>query len=1412
MPEINVRNNNINRTADDNLIMLAKNIARAYHEIGVLTEREYNRTRRTNDLNIINDVIGDIPNMEMGQRLKFCKSFVANDTENFNNATPAILAYAYMATRGEDTPMARALATRIDDMSADFANSGGMVLENGTDWPLVDLSNIADVYEGFTNALNARIADLDAARDATKISEMKSNLAQMETVISEYDNAWGLNRVHAENAQQYERRWNELNDALNRAKLSDETKEQVKKYNFTDENKETIPQFLENGELDSDSRVAALLDLARGDIARRRVTDIDSDIDADKIGEELNDEFLIKLYETANADKIVQMSQENPETFMDTQKRNEFIRGLATQGGEISDIAYNAALDENANATAGWTSRFKKKLGTSADKVSGLFDKVFHRNEKVDRLSGARMAPQPIDMRQKRIELFKRILKGFASGFVASAIITTIATAAAATAGISLAASMAAIGIITAIGMGIIQVRRWQKNHPDGKLKDMLKDTRLLTSLEVSAVAVIAMCFGAAGMAEAAMALGYGALALGGTKNAVEAYRDARNFRSADGKRMSVAESIAWAIANAGAVVAGGLTGRMAANAAINAYNNANSENRLFQNETTRTERQEFTKEVEHSKTVTDYTDEMLEGAKSRVESWYRDNPDLLQQRIDAIEQYNIEHGTDIDPYRALNVIGLAGEQTPDNMMLHVNNGGAVSSHGQHGVYTGAKWQNTYGYTPEQIDLVAHTFNPDGTINSDAIDIVRNLDLHHLGTRGTVGVVDGLRGAHTDGVLPQNDVARGTETSFNGRVHSVYAPLGETPTQHTETWTETQTDYRNVPVPDYNRVDVNNNMAAFGNYNPRDNRRTALRDRIGTFWNRVRDSRHDESKPVETIEPVKEEPIIEPILEDKPTDEVIVEDTPKTPAPEKIDVNFEDVFTPSVDIDEVEHRPADKEKNPFDLPIVTPVVEQEPVDDKILALTRPQAKAWHDLNARLDKVRKKLDKSPHGSKAAKLRAEESKLKYYIANLCNKIGHNDYEAIERAAREALLREDLNHKAELINAWPGENATKWEVADWRSEIAKLNKNIDKKIEKFNVDTIANARAEESRLYFPAPVPGVQRQKKDARGYVKLPSENELYPHAEDIVIEEPVVMTEPENTPHKTTKAERRAARWAEKQKRKDAHRKFIASLPQKIERFKLFDVLRRAEQKKRENVLPNREYNIPESLEKLTANVTLVDKPITSIRGVPVYLVDIGNNKNPVTQNRERPMVVVQVGETPDDPKNSELIRIPFYLATGLEEYSQRPTGHWYPLSVLTSDGRMLAGQDYNIPELTHIAAALDAELGDIRNYRDVLLSEKRAAHGYEGWVGGSDVMQHLDPMIVKNTFDESVYDNQGLYSSDIDHATLADYQMENALSHVKSSTWVERKRGIGAGIRNIGRRALNRFGFGHDDYEDENER
>ncbi len=1007
MPEINIRNNNRPMT-DDNLIALVKNIARAYREIGMITEREYRRAMDAENINAVQEVIADVPEMDGATRLRFCKSFVGNDTENFNGATPDILAYAYIATRNDNSAMSRALAAKIDEKSADFAREG--VLNKNDE---KSISIIADLYSGFKLALESRIADLDATRDADKIAQMKSNIAQLDATINAYDGMNGLNKLRPEDAEKLNARWNELNGVLGKIGLSAEAKEEVANVKFLDAENNELNQFLDDGGLDPEGRAAALLELTRGNIAREQVARVDEDINAEELDLKLNSEFMAQLR-------------------------------VAAHDGVISDADYNDILNENANATAGWVARAKSKLGAAADKVRGFFGRVFRKNEDVDRLNNVRMASGVVSVRQRRIELSKRILTGMLSGLVAGALITTIVTAAAATAGISRAAAAAMIGVTTAIGIGVVQVVRWHRRQTAAgaptDLRAFLADRRLLTSLGVSAVAVAAMLFGAGGMTATATALGYGALGAGGVKNGVEAFIDARKSRRADGRRMSILEAAAWGVGSTLAVIGGGILGRYLANMGIDAYNNAHKQNTEFQNANTRPE---APREVERTRTVIDWpTDTTHESA---VRSWfgarYPNNPEVMQGLLEAVNQYNTDTGSNLDPWAALRGMAMSGGDP------------------NHGVYNAPGWFNSHGYTADQINAAANALHPDGTYDSHGMDVLKNLVTNNLSSKGYVGEI------------PGHEIRSNID---------VYQSRGEFPTQHTEPWPETQTETAYPDVIDYTRAQ-GDGMAAFGNYNPRD-RKTTPRSRIGTWWNRVNNDRivpvdrghDDEPKPI--IEPVvpAEEPreIIEPVV---PLDEPREIIEPIVPAGDTKDpVNFDDIFVEP--IIEQEPKQESQPENPFDFmpvnPIVKeenrhnpdddiftapiiepePVVEPEPViaDNGILAITRPQAKSWHDLHARLEKTQAKLEKSPRGAKAAKLRAERSKLQYLINNLRNELGHYDDDTIERAAREALLREDLNRKAALVAAGPGANASKWDKLDWRGEIAKIDHKIDKKIE--------------------------------------------------------------------------------------------------------------------------------------------------------------------------------------------------------------------------------------------------------------------------------------------------------------------------------------------------------------------------
>ena len=1398
---------NIRATSDENLIAFAKNIATTYGKMGLLTKKLVTQAVvATNNIDVVNRVISKVGQLDPESKKVFGNYFVGENLENLDMATraPAILAaaYEYISEHRNDSDEMRSrfekIGAHVDVLSANFANTGGMVVNND-EWPLVDTNNIADAYEGLLHTFAARRADVERAGDDAKVAEFNNNLDLLQTVIAEYDHNWGLSNLYPDHADKLDDRWSDLWDALNRAELTPELKENLHKWGFTDAKGNEIPQFKKNGRLDRAGRLAAIIDLARHDVAKRHVARVKEGIDEDKLSAELNEAIEFKLYNMAVADRIVNDATANPEQFNEPEFRAHLLNELSRDGAIISDAGYNAQIDADVNATAGWAARVKSKLRNGAENVGDFFGNIFRPVNRVDRLANVRITGGTADKRTKRIEFFKRILKGFASAFIASAIITTIATAAAATAGISLAASMAAIGMVTAIGMGVVQIARWrraqQKANKPTDIHAFLSDKRLVASLGVSAIAVVAMCFGAAGMATAATSLGYGALALGGAKNTVETFRDARR------SNMSVAESLAWAIANAGAVIAGGFTGRMAANAGINYYNERNPENTLFQNATERTV--EHT--TEHTETRSEYTQNALDNAERIAKMWYRNNPEVLQQRVDAINAYNAEYGTNIDPYRAIMINGDAGGQTFDNMRLHVNNShidpniNDVYSHGNHRVLTDA-WGRAYDFSPDELRAAAHLFNADGSINPDGMNAVVRLD-SHIGESNTVGYMPG-RGVHTDNYLPQNDIARGGEVSPNGRVYSTYSD--GTPATVENTYTTTKTTYENVA--DYNRAN-GDGMAMFGNYN-RSQGNPKLRDRVGAVdknpYKPLRPS--DRRKPIEPIiEPKDDEPhgdidVFPPVVVRKP-DLPVQREKPELPVKPRGDI---DVFPPVIT------------EKPVQKPVIVPVLDDDEPEDKIFAITRAQGKAWKDLHHNMERVLNKMKKSgDNPRKMRELDVQRKDILHDIEQLRNDVGHETDEVIERAADEAIWRENLKQKLiELDNIMqkrPSDAKGKYAMTDWELNVAKVQNNIADLREKLG------DAADESKLYYPMPVPGVQAQKKAARRaeyeaqraemlanptpkptprVKQIPDEIvedvEFKPDFDLPKYESPFMDgTDLDIANHRVPKLDLGRFNKSKYDINDDEIRviggddefvpdlskptnkapvmQVIHEMPRHNERGGLIAALRNAYNKIKKRV-PGREYFVPESLIEIAENANLTRDPVAKINGVPIHLVDLTGNNSPITQNENRAIVVVDIRG----------LRVPFYLSNGNEGGK---AGHWVPLQSLYRNGRWMRfmftdNQLSRIKAFSMISDALDDKIGDIRNYRDIELTAQYQADGKYGFVGGADAIEHVNPETVFHIINSAEYESTrnhmifGTYSDNhvgAEVSWLRDYLDENGL-------------------------------------------
>ncbi len=122
------------------------------------------------------------------------------------------------------------------------------------------------------------------------------------------------------------------------------------------------------------------------------------------------------------------------------------------------------------------------------------------------------------------------------------------------------------------------------------------------------------------------------------------------------------------------------------------------------------------------------YVDGVEANAERILNMWYAENPELLEQRVAAIEAYNQENGTNISPERLLLVASDAGLSAPD---------------GKHTLF-GPAWQEAHGISGDSVDALANLFNKDGSLNMDAQTVEAFNEMDQLvGAKNQVGNVAG---------------------------------------------------------------------------------------------------------------------------------------------------------------------------------------------------------------------------------------------------------------------------------------------------------------------------------------------------------------------------------------------------------------------------------------------------------------------------------------------------------------------------------------------------------------------------------------------------------------------------------------------------------------------------------------------
>ena len=760
------------------------------------------------------------------------------------------------------------LENRMLALSNDFYNEEKLFYQDAT--------NVGDTYEGYmkmTDVLDKYVAEPE--QDEEKKAQLKevlnTNRETLNTYIDDYDAEWNLENATPERAEEVNKRFDEISPMLDKVEIDEETLALVSNFKFMTNGEVEQPFVNKQGEksstytpgatIDPESKLATVVRIAKQNAMQSTIAGTD-EITQESLNKEVSDQLGAALYSFSVGDKVVHGVLENPKAFTDETQRQEFLDNLrnANEPTYLSEEGFEAGVDSSINQSAAYASRLNKKLGKDNPVANQVAVKTLEPLKDLDKRAADRTTDKKMTKREARIALAKRGLKGAVSAFLVSGAITVAATATAtdatltaATGGMNKLAG-AAIGTGLAITAAAMSIRKWRKQRKaEGKprgLMSMLKDPRLATTLATTALGGAALGFAATGNPGVAMACGSAALTVGAGSNAVFTAKDARKMG------LSKAEALGWGVVNAAATVAAGFGGRATANAAIDLYNQHNPDNTTFQHkEKIGSHTEEYTEQG--TRTVIDYGALNENAQEFLQDNWYKDNPELLQQRIDALTAAGVEN-----PHHALLIAHDAGLRAPDNMQMWDGS----TSHGNHTVLTHS-WAEQNGVNPDSVDAFKHLFNNDGSVNSDAIAAYKEV-APHVGEDNFVSRIEDrpvIRELYGD-----------RESTYD---HEHKLPMKE------ETYDITKTK----TVDDYGMVRNDNGNVGVGMVGMLASPFKAakkLKERVGSLLDKIVRPKKKELPPAPA-------PVVHEVIQEEPVSPVVVPPVKEEPVPVTV-INEED--------------------------------------------------------------------------------------------------------------------------------------------------------------------------------------------------------------------------------------------------------------------------------------------------------------------------------------------------------------------------------------------------------------------------------------------------------------------------------------------------------------------------------------
>ncbi|MDO4161985.1 MAG: hypothetical protein Q4D80_03140 [Pseudomonadota bacterium] len=726
-------------------------------DMGKVSEEETADSTPEHIIELLNKKMPELSDAELAEfESRMTDKLVAEYNDVFELLPPAVLAKAYTnydqrIAGTNDENIKNELSARKEKVSARMSQLTEMLANEGRTWDdlyFADVTNIADVYDGYVKMFDVMDKNWRSPKDGgAQAQKMRQGEYKLREEFDKYKEEWNLKDLTEKDADRLQKRYEELSKELQSVEPDKDTAALVSNFKFLDAEGKVEPQFVDKAgnQSDSYSEGAKVIEGSKLDTAIRLAKQkillenlgTDTKLKKEDLQQALSEtlpETLYAFHVNAQVEKDV---LENPKQFTDKKFLRQFVADLADPNKtmEVSHTAFEAGVQNAVNATAGYAGALAQTVGPDKSIIGSVFEPV----KDFDKRKDARFENKT-SKRAVRIEMLTRGIKGGLSAFLVSGAITAVGTMSAADAGITAATGglnkMAgmAIGVTLGVAMTIKQVYSWHKRQKkEGKpagLKALLKDRKMVMTIGTTALGAAALGFAATGNPGVAKTLGVGALVLGSANGMISNYQDSR--KAGLGKL----ESAGWATYQTVMNTLGALGGRIGANAGIDAYNQKHPDNTLFQHEKVTVYK------VSDGVEVT-YKDGVVDGAKNTLSKWYGGNEDLLQQRVDEINNYNATHNTHVDPYRYLLAAHDAGARTPDNILLHNQGAPDVHSHGNHFVLADG-WSAETGISQETVGSLANSVTPDGHVNlsAESIKAFNQID-GHINQYNQVGYVNG---------------------------------------------------------------------------------------------------------------------------------------------------------------------------------------------------------------------------------------------------------------------------------------------------------------------------------------------------------------------------------------------------------------------------------------------------------------------------------------------------------------------------------------------------------------------------------------------------------------------------------------------------------------------------------------------